>query len=370
MEDPNEAPPNFLPHSHFTPFMPPAQIYPDPNIYYHAPYPPPAPLGSWMAAPLSMQQQYGSAPDNGGAPLSPAPGDAEMAGGEGEPVAADEGEPGVGLEEKPLGDLACQRFRRVKRRPEEVAQRQKQKAQSKLVRRGRGNAARWGDGAPAVAAAAEEGEGMSVANSEAGTANAELEAEMGEVVDNPPGNTVGEEEEEEPLDAEAEAEADEFYSQLIDLPEEDDTDDVPVKADAPGKKMLLRRGNLRWSEDECALLRQCAALYETNYCMIQTVLTHRSIAEIKKQLDRQRHTYPNLFAHFAMTPRFHTVNEYYRHKAALQQDKQRFERDMAGRGVRPWADMLGLTEGDAPVQPPAEEAPKMAKRGRKRKTAT
>jgi hypothetical protein len=72
--------------------------------------------------------------------------------------------------------------------------------------------------------------------------------------------------------------------------------------------------------------------------MIHDFLPHRTVADLKKQYDKQRNLYASLYASFGSTPRFHTLQEYHLRKAQLQEDKQKLDDSMRLLGVRPWAE--------------------------------
>lgn len=165
--------------------------------------------------------------------------------------------------------------------------------------------------------------------------------------------TCNEDDEEEAVDDEAEqAEADEFYSQLIEWPPakpgadgDEDEENVPRYGNPSNRN---RKNRLRWHPDESDFFRKCARLFDTNYVMIKEFLPHRSVADLKKQYDKQRTLYPSLFASFSTTPRFQTVDEYHQLKDDLEEEKMAFEERMSSMGIRPWVN----STPDLPVETP------------------
>ncbi|OWA53629.1 hypothetical protein BV898_18050 [Hypsibius exemplaris] len=147
------------------------------------------------------------------------------------------------------------------------------------------------------------------------------------------------EEETAELDEAEQAEADEFFSQMIQptgAGENDSNEDGSGVVDEDDRRASSKK-RPRWHAQECEFFRRCAALYDCNYTMIRDYLPHRSVADIKKQYDKQRAVFPSLFASFGTSPRFHSVAEYEQLVEQLKEAKEKLDAAMRELGIRPWA---------------------------------
>ena len=156
--------------------------------------------------------------------------------------------------------------------------------------------------------------------------------EMEEAAEGPP--TA----EEEELDESEQAAADDFYSQLLEWPAAATLNDDAVLAQSESTKLTSRNPKrTRWHPEEIAFFQRCVALFNCNFNMMQDLLPHRTLAELKKQYDKQRVIYPSLYASFASSPRYETVDEYYELLDELEKEKEELETTMIELGVKPWS---------------------------------
>ncbi|GAV07200.1 hypothetical protein RvY_17071-2 [Ramazzottius varieornatus] len=223
----------------------------------------------------------------------------------------EEGEAAV--EEKPMAEFASQRFKRKPRKKKVDDSRSEKKRQKRKVQ--------------------DDTEESQNANEEA-EQSAAVDAL---IADEGGGEELAAVEEEEELDESEQAAADDFYSQLLDWPATVPLNDDAVLAQS-GQSMAARGlKRVRWHMEEIAFFQRCASLFNCNFNMIQDLLPHRTLAELKKQYDKQRLLYPSLYGSFSTSPRFHTVEEYYQLLDDLQKEKEDLENRMIELGVKPWS---------------------------------